>query len=374
MRIENSHIQIASRKLFNLTLRNGAATETQVKTIATANVLSFSIDKVSIEMRFTLSLQLLSTNALENNKIQSRALKSKSLSLRHQKLFPKSRGNSIRSSSGTRNETKTRESIKVAARSLQHNWKQKRKPIKNSIGWIPCNKRMERYKNKKAINSRALENTCRKLHFYPKPLAVHCRDTHSIPFIIRRPECWAARKKLFLLQFNGHRKMRRSRMQFRSYIVTIHRHILWLFLAKSSFLRLPTLRPRSLPAPIIVIIKVKYSSNLGWYSPLLDFSRKQLIISRGEFLAARCFSVSALNIPRWDKLRQFRCSRRRPLLVTEAPNLKHPRNHRSHLQQRDRFRVYLSFAFASWEHLARKRQNAFVAFFAAGNLITLIVQ
>lgn len=151
-------------------------------------MFSLSIDKVSIEMRFTLSLQLLSTNALGNNKIQSRALKSTSLSLRHQKLFPKSRGNSIGSSSGTRNETKTRESIKVAARSLQHNWKQKRKPIKNSIGWIPCNKRMERYKNKKAINSRALENTCRKLHFYPKPLAVHCRDTHSIPFIIHRPE------------------------------------------------------------------------------------------------------------------------------------------------------------------------------------------
>lgn len=110
-------------------------------------------------------------------------------------------------------------------------------------------------------------------------------ETHTIPFIIH------------LLSYveevsaNNFRNSMGQVEKLLSFVFIRHRHIhrhifiAYYFLAKSSFLKLTC---NSLCWSIIVIIKVKYSSNLGWYS------RSSLYVSK---LCRCCFFLRRLRLP-----------------------------------------------------------------------------
>lgn len=176
---------------------------------------------------------------------------------------------------------------------------------------------MEWYKNKKAINSRALKNTCcicitfaPAAFFSPKrPLSRHTQF-HSLPIY--------SAKKAEAAPANNFRNSMGEASMHRRHHPSPHFYCTLFFLEKSSFLQLPG---NILCCPIIVIIKVKYSSNLGWYSRSFLWTRSSSVRRLCSFFSQKAaHNISRIllqflfllfpfsNILRWDKLRQFRCS------------------------------------------------------------------
>lgn len=127
--------------------------------------------------------------------------------------------------------TKKRRNVKLL--------KNRKKTNKELNRWISCNKRMEWYKNKKAINSRALKNTCciyAALHLprLSKPSIVETHiQFHSLSIATassRTSPAFNVKKKaanvLQLVQFNGAAKDAAEcfLMSFLFHHRHIHRH------------------------------------------------------------------------------------------------------------------------------------------------------
>lgn len=137
---------------------------------------------------------------------------------------------------------------------------------------------MEWYKNKKAINSRALKNTCCTVCITFCPGRIHCRfNSHSLSIALRQRPGRLSRERRkkreaaekWLSRFNGWMHLRPTVFGYGhrhhpphfllcSLPVVVVFRTIKLFFSATAY--------NIFARPIIVIIKVKYGSNLGWYS------------------------------------------------------------------------------------------------------------